>query len=268
MEGLASRAGDAASDMGDSAASDGVGDMEGDVAGNRTGDGTGDVAGYGACYSIDRAPRTELQMASTLKGQMIVHALFIDPNGPYPLIHGVDCWDERRNALKFQGTGPVILHPPCGRWGSMARINEKRWGARVGDDGGLFKFALEILYRNGGVLEHPARSLAWDWFGLPKPSKHSWGWSHAGKNMWFCEVWQSAYGHPCHKRTWLLYVGKPEPLDLDWQRDKSRATHQIGGGIHTGNRSKPRLDDRLVHITPFSFAVALVKLVQMTTQAH
>jgi hypothetical protein len=190
---------------------------------------------------------------------MVVHALFIDPAGPYPTLSDVDCWDEQRNALTFKADdGPVVVHPPCGRWCGMAKMNERRWGAKVGDDGGCFAFALDTLCRNGGVLEHPARSLAWDAFDLVKP--RGIGWNKVSDCEWVCEVWQSAYGHPCHKRTWLLYIGSRPPLELDWRRDKTLATHQIGGGIHTGNRSRPRLDSSKTHLSPKKFAQALVRL--------
>ena len=188
---------------------------------------------------------------------MLVHVLFTDPNGPYPSFADADCWDADRNALTFQGTSPVILHPPCGRWCGMAKMNKRRWGTKVGDDNGCFAFALQVLKTNGGVLEHPAKSLAWDAFGLPKPKGIGW---HNENDLWVCEVWQSAYGHPCHKRTWLLYAGIQPPFDLNFTRDRSKATHQIGGGIHTGNRSKPRLNQRLTHITPAAFATELIQL--------
>lgn len=193
-----------------------------------------------------------------------IHALFVDPNGPYPKL-GVDYWDQRRNALTFTGDGAVILHPPCGRWCSMARINEKRWGAKVGDDGGLFAFALKTLRQNHGVLEHPARSIAWDYFHLPKPIGIGWRFLDG---LWVCEVWQSAYGHSCHKRTWLLYSGKQPPFDLDWRRDKTLATHQVGGGIHTGNRSLPRLNSALTHLSPLAFANELIRLAEHATKSQ
>ena len=186
-----------------------------------------------------------------------IHALFVDLKGPYPRL-GVDCWGRSRNAFTFNAAGPVIVHPPCGRWGAMARLNQQRWGAKVGDDGGCFAFALSVLRRNGGVLEHPARSLAWNTFALPYP--HKTAWNAAQNNTWVCEVWQSAYGHSCHKRTWLLYVGAQPPFELDWRRDRALATHQVGGGVHTGNRSKPRLAQKLTHLSPPLFAAALVQL--------
>ena len=185
-----------------------------------------------------------------------VAALFIDPNGPYPSMEDVDCWDEGRDARQYRGPYPVIAHPPCGRWCGMARMNEKRWGAKVGDDGGCFKFALQCVRMFGGVLEHPARSIAWSTFGLQKPREI--GWNRVTEREYVAEVWQSAYGHKATKRTWLLYCG--DNLPLSFRLERPRGSHQIGGGIHTGNRLLPRLNQKETHISPPLFANFLVNL--------
>jgi hypothetical protein len=185
-----------------------------------------------------------------------ISALYIDPNGPYPKMAGVDCWDEKRDARNYAGPNRVVAHPPCGRWCGMARMNERRWGAKVGDDGGCFKAALGAVRLYGGVLEHPAFSIAWGAFGLQKPVGT--GWSRVNEKEWVAEVWQSAYGHKAAKRTWLLYVGDATPLPFN--EDRPRGSHQIGGGVHTGNRLLPRLNDKETHITPTSFADYLVRL--------
>lgn len=140
----------------------------------------------------------------------------------------------------------------------MAKLNERRWGAKVGEDGGCFESALAAVRKWGGVLEHPANSLAWPRFGLLRPVSGAWQRAREQRE-WVCEVWQSAYGHKARKRTWLLYVGSA-PKPLRWNRP--RGTHLIGGGINTGNRTLPRLDDRETHITPMLFAEALVDLVR------
>lgn len=195
-----------------------------------------------------------------------VQALFIDPDGPYPGLLGAEnCWDEKRDALTFAGSGPMLVHPPCGRWCAMARLNERRWGAKVGDDGGCFLFALRQVVALGGVLEHPKASLAFERFAIPAPKKT--GWTQVAERAWVCEVWQSAYGHKCHKATWLLYIGDRPPFELDWRRDKSLATHQVGGGIHTGNRQLPRCPSNETHLSPPAFAEALVRLAQRSRDA-
>jgi hypothetical protein len=192
---------------------------------------------------------------------MKIAALYVDPNGPYPKMDDVEWWDETRDARNYQGYFPVLAHPPCGRWCGMARMNERRWGAKVGADGGCFESALNAVRRCGGVLEHPARSIAWTHFGLQKPAGI--GWLKSINREWVAEVWQSAYGHKATKRTWLLYVGANPPIDFDASRP--RGTHQIGGGIHTGNRLLPRLNGSETHLTPQKFADYLVRLTRHST---
>lgn len=83
----------------------------------------------------------------------MVAALFVERGGVYFGLPGVDPWDEQRDARLYDGPWPVVAHPPCSRWCQLAYIIEKRWGHKVGDDGGTFAFALDAVRRYGGVLE-------------------------------------------------------------------------------------------------------------------
>lgn len=187
----------------------------------------------------------------------LVAALYVDPRGPDTALVGSSYWDQARDARMYTGPYPVIAHPPCGRWCAMARLNEQRWGAKVGDDGGCFAHAVASVREFGGVLEHPAFSLAWKCFSLPRPAGTAWV---KYGNEWVGEVWQSAYGHRATKRTWLLYVGVNSPKPF--LPDRLRGSHQIGGGVNTGNRSLPRLPEREAHLSPVAFAQYLVSLAQ------
>lgn len=145
---------------------------------------------------------------------MTVAALFVDPHGVYSGLPNVDCWGEDRDARTYAGPWPVVAHPPCNRWGSLAYLNQHLHGYKVGDDGGCFASALESVRRWGGVLEHPAYSIAWKQFGLPRPRAGGW-WRSLLEDAWVTEVEQATYGHRARKRTWLYYVGA-EPETLDW----------------------------------------------------
>ena len=190
---------------------------------------------------------------------MQVSALFVECNGAYYGVDGVDPWCIDRDATKYTELNPVICHPPCHRWGKMARVNYARWGGehnRPGNDGGTFKFALEQVIRCGGVLEHPAQTYAWPEYGLTKPSGI--GWTKTD-NGWVCEVWQSAYGHKANKSTWLFYVGNNAPFDLNWERPKG--THQVGFQDQRGkSRNKPTLSKRDANATPEQFKQTLINL--------
>ena len=86
-----------------------------------------------------------------------------------------------------------------------------------GDDGGCFDRALWAVRSFGGVLEHPAFSAAWPYYGLCQPDPTG-GWLPAGdgRGAWVCHVHQGHYGHPADKATWL-YAVAPRPLpELVW----------------------------------------------------
>ena len=52
-----------------------------------------------------------------------VAALYVETNGSYFGLPGVDPWDEPRDARLYAGPHPVVAHPPCQRWGQMAIVN-------------------------------------------------------------------------------------------------------------------------------------------------
>lgn len=145
---------------------------------------------------------------------MKVAALFVETDGCYFGLPDVEPWDEAKDARKYAGPHPVVAHPPCDRWCQMAPVNQARYGHKVGDDGGCFESALESVRSFGGVLEHPAVSLAWRSFGLPRPPS-SGGWVRTMCGGWTCHVEQRNYGHRARKATWLYAVCK-EPPSLKW----------------------------------------------------
>lgn len=188
----------------------------------------------------------------------MIAALYVETDGCYFGLPGVDPWDEARDARKYAGPWPVVAHPPCQRWGAMAEVNFARWGGehnRPGNDGGCFAAALASVRRWGGVLEHPAMSRAFHAHGLPRPPGI--GWTQAADG-WLCEVWQSAYGHRANKATWLYYVGEC-PHSLRWDRPKG--THQVGFHDQRGKAAnKPTLGKSEAAATPIAFRDELLRL--------
>jgi hypothetical protein len=192
-----------------------------------------------------------------------VAVLFVDPEGPYPEMRNVDCWDESRDARLYLGPHPVVAHPPCNLWVNMAAVNWKRYGRQRpawylgGDDGNCFQRALASVRAYGGVLEHPAESHAWGAYGLVTPESGRLSWTPRTLGFvreWVCEVWQSAYGNLARKRTWLVYCGKLPPFELRWERNPG--THQVGWF----DRNKPTLSKKMASRTPPAFAKELVRL--------
>lgn len=190
----------------------------------------------------------------------MIAALYVETGGAYFDLEGVDPWDEPRDARRYEGPHPVVAHPPCQRWGAMAKVNYIRWGGdhnRPGNDGGCFESALSSVRRWGGVLEHPAATRAWATYGLAKPIGT--GWSKCLDGGWVCEVWQSAYGHRANKATWLYAFGMDNPPPLRWERP--RGTHQVGFQDQRGKAAnKPTLRPKEAAATPLAFRDALISI--------
>jgi hypothetical protein len=162
---------------------------------------------------------------------MSVAALYVETGGCYYGLPDVDPWDEERDARLYAGPWSVVAHPPCNRWSIMANCNP-HIRHLLGQDGGCFEHALRTVRDFGGVLEHPASTAAWAKFNLPKPKSRG-GWTQSLLDPgWSCMVDQAAYGHDCHKPTWLYYVG-PEPPDLDWSGWKrgEQTVRGLGNGL-------------------------------------
>lgn len=154
-----------------------------------------------------------------------IAALYVETGGSYYGIHGVDPWDEARDARQYLGPHPVVAHPPCQRWGKLwagQPLWIKRTGERKikGDDNGCFAAALHAVRAWGGVLEHPWGSHAWPHFCLTVPSR-SGGWIKADNFGWTCCVEQGRYGHYARKPTLLYAVGTDLP-ELSWGKSEAQ----------------------------------------------
>ena len=151
-----------------------------------------------------------------------VAALYVDPAGCYGGLPDVDVWGEDRDARTYAGPYPVVAHPPCQRWGRFWHGSPRKpHQFKLGDDKGCFKAALAAVRQWRGVLEHPADSLAWAYFGLTPPPR-SIGWHVADfEGGWTCYVEQGWYGHAARKGTWLYANGVDLP-SLQWGRGKQR----------------------------------------------
>ena len=147
----------------------------------------------------------------------MIAAIYVEADGPYVGLEGIDAWSADRDARTYKGPHPVIAHPPCKRWGRYwqgSPSDTKRF--LKGDDDGCFAHALWAVRTFGGVLEHPAGSAAWEWFGLQPPPRLGWGWGQAdrfgGRSVTVC---QGSYGHLGQKETWL-YAVLPHFPKMDW----------------------------------------------------
>lgn len=208
----------------------------------------------------------------------MIAALYVETNGCYFGLPGVDPWDIHRDARTYPGPWPVVAHPPCQRWGVWASSNPnpKARKRTVGDDDGCFEAALRDVRRWGGVIEHPRGSRAWGHFKLPRPRTRGWGDQDAfgGRT---CRVDQGRYGHPNPKPTWLYLVAPIFP-ELDWGRAvasqhlstmstyRSREDRMAAYARGEKLPKRPTYRERLA--TPPAFRDLLLSLVQpLTTHA-
>jgi len=197
-----------------------------------------------------------------------VAALFVETDGVYFRMPDVDPWDKQRDARQYAGPHPVVAHPPCKRWGrfwhgSTAKPHQFKLGA----DEGCFAAALTAVRNFGGVLEHPAHSKAWAWFGLKAPEQGK-GWQPADAfGGMACYVEQGHYGHESRKPTWLYAAGCALP-ELNWSKGAQRIpawmierygyekARRIGVVAMIGGKDKERIRDR----TPLPFRDVLLSI--------
>lgn len=196
----------------------------------------------------------------------MIAALYVETNGCYFGVEGVDPWDKPRDARTYAGPWPVVAHPPCQRWGRFWHgSTRKSHQFKRGDDGGCFAAALSTVRRFGGVIEHPRDSYAWEDFGLSAPPR-SGGWVAADfVGGWTCCVEQGHYGHFAGKPTWLYAYGVELP-SLIWgscgqrlhpvalERHGYEKARRIGMMAMVGGKDKTRIREA----TPPEFRDVLI----------
>ncbi len=204
----------------------------------------------------------------------MIAALFVEPGGVYFGKSGVDPWPESRDARKYRGPYPAVVHSPCDRWGRYWSGGPSAYERRLkGDDAGCFAHGLWVVRTFGGVMEHPEASWAWAWFGLNRPLK-SGGWQVADNfGGWTCCVEQGHYGHRARKATWL-YVNGCEWRDLPLLKWGPSAGERLDEGFHSkaeraaaraaGRPPKPRLSTAENAATPAHFAAVLLGIAERT----
>jgi hypothetical protein len=200
----------------------------------------------------------------------VIAALYVQRDGAYYGLAGVDPWDEARDARKYAGPHPVVAHPPCSRWCRLAGLVEARWGYKRGEDGGCFAAALAAVRRWGGVLEHPAYSDAWAAFDLPDPPGGG-GWVRGICGGWSCHVEQGRYGHVAKKATWLYAYGVESLPSLLWgSTPDSQITHAVSWCRNRtwSGGDMPRVGKKEASRTPPAFRAALLDIARSARAAE
>lgn len=124
-------------------------------------------------------------------------ALFVRADSAYKDKHHFDCWDAERDATKFKGDMPVVCHPPCRAWG---RLSHMATNVREGEKE-LALLSIDIVRKNGGILEHPAGSRL---FFRYLPDADAFPDKSGGFTVL---IDQYDFGHVAHKPTKLYFCG-------------------------------------------------------------
>lgn len=197
----------------------------------------------------------------------MIAALYVEKDGPYFNIENVDAWDKERDARMYNGPFPVVAHPPCKRYGRYWSGGPSTKIKRLkGDDNGCFDRALWAVRNFGGVIEHPAASYAFSYYGLGRPTQSHWVKS-LDKVGSICQVAQGHYGHPAEKLTWLYVVGDYLP-PLHWGRCINKKRLEEGfknSGARKEARAKgiapiKRISFREMVFTPSEFKEILIDI--------
>jgi len=133
----------------------------------------------------------------------MIAVLFARQDSRYKQLKGYDVYDIDRDARNYNGSHPVIAHPPCRAWGRLSHMANPR-----PDEKQLAYFALEQVRKNGGVLEHPKGSKLWKEVPLPMPNE-----APDKFGGFTILIDQYHFGHVARKWTHLYIVGiKPEEV--------------------------------------------------------
>jgi len=177
---------------------------------------------------------------------MTVAVLFARADSNYKALPDVDVWDAERDARRWPGGCPVVAHPPCRAWGVLKHMAKPKPHER-----GLALFAVEMVRKWGGVLEHPSGSELWKTMGIPDADMF--GDEYGGYTV---EIDQYDFGHVANKPT-RLYVCGRELRDLPPMPPKKhgRAAKSMTGQVP----GTARCTQREREYTPPDLAVWLVE---------
>ena len=131
-----------------------------------------------------------------------VAVLFARSDSVYKTLPFCDVYDYSRDARTYPGSLPVVAHPPCRGWGNYSHLSN-----HSEEEKQLAIYALDLVRKWGGVLEHPATSKLWQDQKLLSPGVID---SFGGFTLPVDQFW---FGHHARKRT-FLYICGLAPRDI------------------------------------------------------
>ena len=197
------------------------------------------------------------------QGKRSVAALFVRRDSIYKALPGVECYDEWRDARTFPGGMPVVAHPPCRTWGTLAH-----WAKAPEAEHGLALWAVQQVRQWGGVLEHPATSGLWREGHLAAPTALRLPDEYGG---WTLECDQFHWGHLAQKRTRLYIVGTKQTPPIPFRDgEPTHCVSSLSGKRvsaeerHRSPKYKPELGPNRRDKTPPEFARWLIAIARLT----
>ena len=177
-----------------------------------------------------------------------IAVLFARKDSIYKSFQGVDVYDAERDARTFKNDCPVIAHPPCRLWSKMNGLSTAPASEKE-----LARWAVNVVRKNGGILEHPASSKLWKEMNLPGTRD---GFDPFGG--WTLGIHQWTFGHPAEKRTKLYIVGI-RPTDIPEIPLKLGYPEYVVSTTNTNRRLAREMKKADRDKTPHAFAVWLIE---------
>jgi hypothetical protein len=131
-----------------------------------------------------------------------IPVLFVHSKSNYKKDIDFDCYDEKRNALNFNSNQAVITHPPCRLFSRLKGLTQAPETEKQ-----FASFSLDLVRKNGGILEHPFDSSFWKLNNIVKPGYID---EFGGFTLLINQSW---FGYYTHKKT-LLYIVGIKPKDI------------------------------------------------------
>lgn len=169
----------------------------------------------------------------------------------------IDVYDSERNAFTFDSDNVVICHPPCRTWGRLSHMS-----SAPKDEYLTGIHAVNMVRKNGGILEHPAGSKLFKYMNIPVNG------SYDKYNGFIISVNQHWFGHRAQKRTWLYIVGIKRnqlpalPINYD------AITHVVGSSKKRKTKDKglPEITRNERSATPLKLAKWLIEVANIIIQ--
>ena len=152
----------------------------------------------------------------------MIPVLFAREDSAYKTMPVFDVYDIQRDARTYTGEEPVIAHPPCRAWGMLSHMAKPR-----PDEKELALFSINLVRKNGGIVEHPYGSRLWKHYGITDFTE---GVDSFGGYTITIDQWD--FGHVARKKTKLYICGldATELPDLPPKREGT-PTRSIAGNV-------------------------------------